>query len=117
METCIVSDNYFRSVIGLPPVPYPEDQPSQSALEQTSPEDLMLLSQLEVDSVNRLLDQPTLIGAQSAPGITFSGTKTTTTSRSITGRPTPMRIVDQPLDKSESSAGQTLKSACYTSYF
>ena len=44
METCIVSDNYFRLVTGLPPAPYPEGQPSQSALEQTSPEDLMSLA-------------------------------------------------------------------------
>ena len=44
METCVVSDNYFRSVTGLPPAPYPEGQPSQSALEQTSPEDLMSLA-------------------------------------------------------------------------
>ena len=58
METCVVSDNYFRSITGLPPAPYPEGQPSQSALEQTSPEDLMSLAQLKVDSVNRLLDQP-----------------------------------------------------------
>ena len=40
METCVVSDNYFRSVTCLPPAPYTEGQPSQSALEQTSPEDL-----------------------------------------------------------------------------
>ena len=41
IETCVVSDNYFRSVPGLPPAPYPESQPIQSALEWTSPEDLM----------------------------------------------------------------------------
>ena len=58
METCVVSDNYFRSVTSLPPAPYPEGQPSHSALEWTSPEDLTLLAQLKVDSVNRLLDQP-----------------------------------------------------------
>ena len=40
IETCIVLDNYFRSVAGLPPAPYPKSQPIQSALEQTSPEDL-----------------------------------------------------------------------------
>ena len=44
METCLVSDNYFRLVTGLSPAPYPEGQPSQSALEQTSPEDLMSLA-------------------------------------------------------------------------
>ena len=41
IETCVVSDNYFRSVTGLSPAPYPESQPIQSALEWTSPEDLM----------------------------------------------------------------------------
>ena len=57
IETCVVSDNYFRSITGLPPAPYPECQPSQTALEQNSPEYLMLLAQLEVNSVNRLLEQ------------------------------------------------------------
>ena len=33
--------------------------------------------------------------------------KSPSTSGSIIRRPTPMRIVDQPMDKSESSAGQT----------
>ena len=40
-ETCVVSNNYFRSVTGLPTAPYPKSQPIQSALEQTNPEDLM----------------------------------------------------------------------------
>ena len=53
IETCIVSDNYFRSVTGLPPAPYPESQLTQSALERTSPEDLTSCAQLKVDSVNR----------------------------------------------------------------
>ena len=44
VETCVVSDNYFRSVSGLPPAPYPECQPSQSALEQNSPEYMMSLA-------------------------------------------------------------------------
>ena len=54
---CIVSDNYFRSISGLPPAPYPECQPSQTALEQNSLEYLTSLAQLEVNSVNRLLEQ------------------------------------------------------------
>ena len=36
IETCVVSDNYFRSISGLPPAPYLEHQPSQAALEQNS---------------------------------------------------------------------------------
>ena len=56
IETCIVSNNYFRSISGLPPAPYPECQPSQSALEQNRPEYLMSLTQLKVNSINRLLD-------------------------------------------------------------
>ena len=52
-----MSDNYLRSILGLPPAPYPECQPSQTALEQNSPEYLMSLAQLEVNSVNRLLEQ------------------------------------------------------------
>ena len=53
-----MSDNYFRSVAGCPPAPYPESQLIQSALEWTSLEDLTSHAQLKVDSVNRLLDQP-----------------------------------------------------------
>ena len=44
IATCVVSDNYFRSVSGFPPAPYPECQPSQSALEQNSPEYLTSLA-------------------------------------------------------------------------
>ena len=57
VETCVVSDNYFRSISDLPPAPYPEYQPSQTALEHNSPEYLTSLAQLEVNSVNRLLEQ------------------------------------------------------------
>ena len=42
IETCTVSDNYFRSISGLHPAPYPEHQPSQAALEQNSPEYLTI---------------------------------------------------------------------------
>ena len=57
IKTCIMSDNYFRLISGLPPAPYPECQPSQTALEQNSPEYLMSLAWLEVNSVHRLLEQ------------------------------------------------------------
>ena len=57
IETYVVSDNYFGSISGLPPAPYPECQPRQADLEQNSLEYLMALAQLEVNSVNRLLEQ------------------------------------------------------------
>ena len=57
IETYVVSDYYFRLISGLPPAPYPEHQPSQTALEQNSPEYLTSLVQLEVNSVNRIPDQ------------------------------------------------------------
>ena len=57
IETYVVSDNYFRSISCLPPAPYPECQPSQTALEQNSLEYLTSLAQLEVNSVNSLLEQ------------------------------------------------------------
>ena len=145
IETCIVLDNYFRSVTGLPPTPYPESQPIQSALEQTSPENLMSCARFKVDSINRLLDQSEMYHDRIAVsntlklptprGSTTPVTKATafhpienmpstlteahtmqalnllhkspSTSGSIIRRPTPMRIVDQPVDKSESSAEQT----------
>ena len=145
IETCVVSDNYFISVTGLPPAPYPESQPIQSALEWTSPEDLTSHAWLKVDSVNRLLDQPemyhssiatsntskwptprgsttpvtmatafhliekmpsTLTGAQTMQALNLIN-KSLNTNGSIIRRPTPMRIVDQPVNKSESSAEQT----------
>ena len=49
IETCIVSDNYFRSVTGLPPAPYPKSQPIQSALEKTTTENLTSHARFEVD--------------------------------------------------------------------
>ena len=140
-----MSDNYFRSVTGLLPAPYPESQPIQSALEQTSPGDLMSHAQFKVDSVKRLLDQPemyhdrtTMSNTLKPPTPRGSTTpvtmatafhpiekmpststeaqtmqalnllhKSPSTSGSIIRGPTPMRIVDLPVDKSESSAEQT----------
>ena len=57
LETFAISDNYFRSIICLPPAPYPENQPSQSALELNSTEYLTLLVTLEVNSILRTLSQ------------------------------------------------------------
>ena len=49
---------------------------------------------------------PTLTGAQTMQVLNVLN-KSPSTSGSIIRRPTPMRIVDQPVDKSESSAEQT----------
>ena len=45
----MISDKYFRSVSGLSPALYPECQPSQTALEQNSPDYLMSLANHEVN--------------------------------------------------------------------
>ena len=58
LETFVISDNYFRSISGLPPAPYPENQPSQGVLEHNSPEYLTLLATFEVNSVLRTLEKP-----------------------------------------------------------
>ena len=58
LETYMILDNYFRSISGLPPAPYPECQPSQMALEQNSPYYLTLLVNLEVNSILRTLEIP-----------------------------------------------------------
>ena len=58
VETFAISDNYYRSVSGLPPAPYPEHQPSQAALKQNSPEYLTSLANFEVGSVLRVMEQP-----------------------------------------------------------
>ena len=57
IKTYVVSDNYFRLISGLPPAPYLQHQPSQTALEQNSLEYLTSSAQLEVNSVNRMLEQ------------------------------------------------------------
>ena len=67
IETYAVSDNYFRTISDMKPAPYPECQPSQSTLEQNSPEYLTSLAQLEVNSIERLLDQPEVYYAENAP--------------------------------------------------
>ena len=54
----MVSDNYFRSVSGLPPAPYPDQPPTQLALKQNNSDHLMKLARLEVDSILRTLEQP-----------------------------------------------------------
>ena len=54
----MISDNYFRSVSGLPPALYPECQPSQTALEQNSPNNLTSLVNNEVNSILRILEKP-----------------------------------------------------------
>ena len=66
LETFMVSDNYFRSVSGLPPAPYPEQQPSQLALKQNSSDYLTTLARLEVHSILRTLEQPGMYVDRSA---------------------------------------------------
>ena len=58
IETFAISDNYYRSVSGLPPAPYPECQPSQAALEQNTPKYLTSLANIEVGSILRVMEQP-----------------------------------------------------------
>ena len=62
----MVSDNYFRSVSGLPPAPYPEQQPSQLTLKQNSSDYLTTLARLEVHSILRTLEQPGMYVDRSA---------------------------------------------------
>ena len=66
LETFMVSDNYFRSVSGLPPAPYPEQQPSQLALKQNSSDHLTTLARLEVHLILRTLEQPGMYVDRSA---------------------------------------------------
>ena len=58
LETFMVSDNYFRSVSGLPPAPYLDQPPTQLALKQNNSDHLTKLARLEVDSILRTLEQP-----------------------------------------------------------
>ena len=58
VETFAISDNYYRSVSGLPPAPYSECQPSQAAIEQNNPEYLTSLANFEVGSILRVMEQP-----------------------------------------------------------
>ena len=54
----MVSDNYFRSVSGLPPAPYPDQPPTQLALKQNNSDYLTKLARLKVDLILRTLEQP-----------------------------------------------------------
>ena len=47
----MVSDNYFRSVSGLPPAPYLDQPLTQLALEQNNSDHLTKLARLEVESI------------------------------------------------------------------
>ena len=61
IKTFAISDNYYRSVSGLPPAPYPECQPSQAALEQNTLEYLTSLANFEVGTVLRVMEQPEIM--------------------------------------------------------
>ena len=54
----MVSDNYFRSVSGLPPAPYLDQPLTQLALKQNNSDHLTKLARLEVESILRTLEQP-----------------------------------------------------------
>ena len=54
----MVSDNYFRSVSGVPPAPYLDQPPTQLALKQNNSDHLTKLARLEVESILRTLEQP-----------------------------------------------------------
>ena len=84
----MVSDNYFRSVSGLPPAPYPEQQPSQLALEQNSSDHLTNLARLEVNSILRTLEQPGMYVDRSA---TSNQSPPITPARSGSQQGTPSR--------------------------
>ena len=56
LETFVILDNFFRSISGLSPALYQENQPGQSALEKI--EYLTSLATLEVKSTLRTLEQP-----------------------------------------------------------
>ena len=66
LDTFMVSDNHFRSVSGLSPAPYPEQQLSQLALKQDSSDYLTTLARLEVHSILRTLEQPGMYVERSA---------------------------------------------------
>ena len=145
IEMCVVSDNYFTSISGLPPALHPEHQPCQTALEQNSPEYLMSLAQLEVNSVNRSLEQSEMYHDGNAASNTLTpptprgsitpvtmakafhaiektlpvspGAQSTQVSHtqvlnlqdsqvaeeSTVRKPTLVKIVEQPIDQSDSS--------------
>ena len=121
IETYVVSDNYFRSIAGLPPAPYLECQPSQAALEQNSVEYLTALAQPEVNSVNRLLEHSEMYQYRNATSNTLTlpapqGTTSPVTTASgfhpIGGTP----LVTQAAQSTEVSNTQALNLLDVTSY-
>ena len=88
LETFVVSDNYFRSVSGLPPAPYLEQKLSQLALEQNSSDHVTTLARLEVHSILRTLEQPGMYVDRSA---TSNQSSPITPARSGSQQGTPSR--------------------------
>ena len=88
LETFMVSDNYFRSVSGLPPAPYLEQQLGQLALEQNSSDHLTTLARLGVHSILRTLEQPGMYVDRSA---TSNQSSPVTPARSVSQQGTPSR--------------------------
>ena len=99
-----MSDNYIRSISGLPPALYPENQLSQSALEKNSPEYLMSLTTLEVNSILRTLEQPEMYkdgNASSPPSLQHTP--------STTGTQVDQPVGFRPIEKTP-PANQTTES-------
>ena len=118
VETYVVSDNYFRSISGLPPAPYLECQHSQAALEQNSLEYLTSLAQLEVNFVNRLLEQSkmyhngsTMSNMLTPPVLQDTTTPVTTTSGfCLIGGTPPVTQAAQSMQASHTQALNMLES-------
>ena len=88
IETYVVSDNYFKLISGHLSAPYPECQPIQTALEHNSLEYLTLLAGLEVNSVNRILEQAVMY----QDGKAMSNMSTSPTPHNVT---TPVTTVSE----------------------
>ena len=57
IETVAVADNYHRSVLGLPPAPYPEILPTQNQLQTNSTDYLTARAKVEVGEILRIMER------------------------------------------------------------
>ena len=106
IETVAVADNYHRSVLGLPPAPYPEILPTQNQLQTNSTDYLTARAKVEVGEILRIMERAEMYpdGADESTQSTRTAPRTPSSQQRT---PLQRRFTFRALDKSSlSETGQ-----------
>ena len=102
IETVAVADNYHRSVLGLPPAPYPEILPTQNQLQTNSTDYLTAHAKVEVGEILRIMERAEMYpdGADESTQSTRTAPRTPSSQQRT---PLQRRFTFRALDKSSPS--------------